>query len=414
MADLLPGNVSTIDSGGMLFWCPQVSQEGLNFHMRRCFFRPYRRWVRKPLRRMWWTARYLWYPSVRSYPCLFHRRVFRPFYKSRKHIIRQFYGQVKRYLRLEVKTLCSSIMFGSRRLRQVIRRVLHMGPSSRHRSSRGYRRWGRRVRRHRLAYCLILTCRSREFNLLPGSVHWRRNQRRLAYNRVSKGRSWIRTKQRFWNQTEFKGKNGHWNARPGILDHLASYPNITPSRIDSLFEHHCPLGAVFHEIELARAIQELKSAEAMAPEGDECGCGHEHCEHVVPRIPHPISEDTLAEETISDFLLDTDVLNVPRSVARFYSRDVLESNISSSFSSEDAERTVLRANLMATHLKTYEMNGGVSKPTFEDMPLIWDTGASSGLTPFEADFLTYEKCDIPIKDVSQTNRVIGMGLASIG
>ena len=247
--------------------------------------------------------------------------------------------------------------------------------------------------------------------MLPGSVHWRRNQRRLAYNRASKQRSWIRTKQRFWNRTKFKGKNGHWNARPGILDHLASYPHITPSRIDSLFEHHCPLGAVFHEIELARAIQELESDAAMSPEGGECGCEHEHCEHVVHRIPHPISENTLAEETIIDFLMDANVLNVPRSVARYYSRDVLESSLSLSFSSEDAERTVLRGNLMATHLKTYEMNGGASKPSFEDMPLIWDTGASSGLTPFKADFLTYEECDIPIKDVSQTNRVIGMGLA---
>ena len=91
MADLLPGNVSTIDPGGIPFWCPQVSHEGLTSHTRRCFFRPFHRWVRKPLRRVWWTARYLWYPDVRSYPCLFHRRVLRPYYKSRSHIIRQLY-----------------------------------------------------------------------------------------------------------------------------------------------------------------------------------------------------------------------------------------------------------------------------------------------------------------------------------
>lgn len=47
--------------------------------------------------------------------------------------------------------------------------------------------------------------------------------------------------------------------------------------------------------------------------------------------------------------------------------------------------------------------------TFKDTPLIWDTGASQGLTPFMKDFIHYEKCMVPVKDVSKTNFVTGIG-----
>ena len=41
--------------------------------------------------------------------------------------------------------------------------------------------------------------------------------------------------------------------------------------------------------------------------------------------------------------------------------------------------------------------------------LIWDTGASFGLTPFRSDFIDYVPCDIPVKDVTKVNRVVGIG-----
>ncbi len=45
------------------------------------------------------------------------------------------------------------------------------------------------------------------------------------------------------------------------------------------------------------------------------------------------------------------------------------------------------------------------------MILIWDTGASFGLTPFRSNFIDYMKCDIPFKDVTKVNRVIEIGMA---
>jgi hypothetical protein len=41
--------------------------------------------------------------------------------------------------------------------------------------------------------------------------------------------------------------------------------------------------------------------------------------------------------------------------------------------------------------------------------LIWDTGASYGLTPFCSDFISYVECDIPVWDVTKVNKVIGIG-----
>ncbi len=51
-----------------------------------------------------------------------------------------------------------------------------------------------------------------------------------------------------------------------------------------------------------------------------------------------------------------------------------------------------------------------SKGDFKHTPLIWDTGATHGLTPFLKDFLHYHPCDIPVKDsISKVNWVIGVG-----
>ena len=41
--------------------------------------------------------------------------------------------------------------------------------------------------------------------------------------------------------------------------------------------------------------------------------------------------------------------------------------------------------------------------------LIWDTGASFGLTPFKSDFIGYVKCNNPLKDDTKDNTVIGIG-----
>jgi hypothetical protein len=41
--------------------------------------------------------------------------------------------------------------------------------------------------------------------------------------------------------------------------------------------------------------------------------------------------------------------------------------------------------------------------------LIWDMGASFGLTPFQSDFIDYVVCTIPVWDITKVNNVIGIG-----
>ena len=45
----------------------------------------------------------------------------------------------------------------------------------------------------------------------------------------------------------------------------------------------------------------------------------------------------------------------------------------------------------------------------KSLVLIWDTGASFGLTPFRSYFIEYVEADISEKDVTKINKVIGIG-----
>jgi hypothetical protein len=54
------------------------------------------------------------------------------------------------------------------------------------------------------------------------------------------------------------------------------------------------------------------------------------------------------------------------------------------------------------------VGGGKLDP--RSLILIWDTGASYGLTLFCSDFIDYVECDIPVRDVTKVNKVIKIGV----
>lgn len=74
---------------------------------------------------------------------------------------------------------------------------------------------------------------------------------------------------------------------------------------------------------------------------------------------------------------------------------------------------LLQQNISFGTLKCSHAHSLVNDESLKDfrrMPLIWDMGALQGLTPFYSDFIHYHhKCDIPVKDVSKVNCVIGIG-----
>ena len=65
---------------------------------------------------------------------------------------------------------------------------------------------------------------------------------------------------------------------------------------------------------------------------------------------------------------------------------------------------LLRGSILENHLHHSEERKDLRK-----LILIWDTGASYGLTPFRSDFIDHVRSDIPIKDMTKINRVIGIG-----
>jgi hypothetical protein len=104
-------------------------------------------------------------------------------------------------------------------------------------------------------------------------------------------------------------------------------------------------------------------------------------------------------DSILDGLLRSDVhfLQLPRLLSQFRSVDH-EKNISS---------CIARVAALRGTFENRSMSGGNLDP--RTLVLIWDTGASFGLTPFRSDFIDYVKCDIPVRDVTKVNKVIGIG-----
>ena len=49
------------------------------------------------------------------------------------------------------------------------------------------------------------------------------------------------------------------------------------------------------------------------------------------------------------------------------------------------------------------------RANFKDCPLVWDTGALFGLTPFCVDFMDYVECKITVRDIAPENTVVGIG-----
>ena len=74
-----------------------------------------------------------------------------------------------------------------------------------------------------------------------------------------------------------------------------------------------------------------------------------------------------------------------------------------------AQSTVACANLFINNNNAFQSVSGHNNPSFKFCPIVWDTGASFGLTPFRKDFITYEKVSITVTDITKANTVIGIG-----
>ena len=81
------------------------------------------------------------------------------------------------------------------------------------------------------------------------------------------------------------------------------------------------------------------------------------------------------------------------------------------------ERLLIRADQSRLELRRSNIMGSANKmqrvlpstPSYKSTALIWDTRASFGLTSFRCDLVDCVECDIPLKDITKINRVVGIG-----
>jgi hypothetical protein len=98
------------------------------------------------------------------------------------------------------------------------------------------------------------------------------------------------------------------------------------------------------------------------------------------------------------FAVDHNFLRLPQLLKTYCNHDYHVSQIKSAL------------NRIALLRGTFEMHHSASEClNLKNLILIWDTGASSGLTPFRSDFIDYVKCEIDVCDITKVNKVVGIG-----
>lgn len=104
------------------------------------------------------------------------------------------------------------------------------------------------------------------------------------------------------------------------------------------------------------------------------------------------------EQFLDGFCQDKDFAATGRLLLKFQSLNALQKFV---FKADHAANAEKIAGMIGSALEvTKVLKSGVH---YETTPLIWDTGASFGLTPFRSDFIDYVEADIPVKDVTKVN-----------
>ena len=380
-----------------------------------------RRLFMRSMRKAYWTLK--WYakyevPYIMKRKYGKCRRLYLPLFKHCCHVVKRAYGRVRRLVGYHQRRLVRLVVQASRRAFKFIRsasrlewRTRPSRNSKRSRSSTKGRPW-RKFRRRRLAYHSVMKCRRRAHANLPGSALWRRSLKRKQVRMKNRERN----RRHKWSRTKRRGKMGCWTSNPGLPDQFY-LDIIDPHFLDYFISTTDVLGEAKALIDLHLAVEELSSPDA------DVGCD----EFVVDsgssiawfdeaiqvfdagtwkRSGPPARYQFSTPQRDRDIDLvcnSTNVLIVPRMLK----------HQSMEHHRRQAAQVVSRYNIAMQNVEggTYQCTHSASGSAYEDTPLIFDTGASSGLTPFRADFITYHPCNIEIKDISKTNTVIGMGLA---
>ena len=119
----------------------------------------------------------------------------------------------------------------------------------------------------------------------------------------------------------------------------------------------------------------------------------------------------ISEENLNAFCKWSTFLTV----IKHLKQDELKDHTESAQRSVDC-RNVCRQDLQNPQLSLFVLEaqsgpGIMSMVTFENFPVVCDTGASYGLTLFASDFIDYEEVNIQVQYIAHTNVAVGIGTA---
>ena len=124
-----------------------------------------------------------------------------------------------------------------------------------------------------------------------------------------------------------------------------------------------------------------------------------------------ILRNCISEENLNAFCKSSNFLAVINHLKRDESQDHTE-NAQRAVDRMNACRQALRDPRSSLFVLEAQSGPGItSSVTFENCPVVWDTGASYGLTPFASDFIDYKEVNIQVQDIPHTNIVVGIGTA---
>ena len=140
-------------------------------------------------------------------------------------------------------------------------------------------------------------------------------------------------------------------------------------------------------------------------------CKRRSLRHLCHHLSHPsapkFSLERIPDHLITSFVesFDPTSLHQPITANNIHPFVVKDADLSSILTRLGAvERHLFGSSISANKI---EPRGHGTD--YNRLPLVMDTGASSFLTPFKADFVDYVPCDIPMNTVGDEKRVVGVG-----
>jgi len=122
--------------------------------------------------------------------------------------------------------------------------------------------------------------------------------------------------------------------------------------------------------------------------------------------------ESVSGEMLAQFVASVDCFGVDQQITSF------ELESTQPTPEELMSRAIARAYVTANTANNFGVTGGAGSKcgwgayqlSQKDTPMVWDTGASISLTPFQEDFIVYEKIDAQVTTVSGNGKIVGAGI----